>query len=225
MAEKEPASRRRPGSLSRESIIRASIELLDSEGEGGLTFPALSRKLATGPGAIYWHIDNKGALLIAACDAIVAPAITPRRAASPEAAIRDVALGLFDAINAHPWVGSTLMRAPGQSPAIRILEAIGQPVAALGVPDEKQWSAVSALLSYIVGIAGQNAANAQYARAHSLNRLDFLTEVSNEWSELDSQIYPFSSGIAARMLTHDDREDFMVGIDLILSGLATLYNL
>ena len=71
---------RREESLSRDRIIEASIELLDSSGEGGLTFRILSERLATGPGAIYWHIANKSDLLTAACDAVVARTMEAREA-------------------------------------------------------------------------------------------------------------------------------------------------
>src|SRR5882757_8872316 len=145
MVKKTRSPQRRRESLSRDRIIEASIALLDSRGEGGLTFRALSERLATGPGAIYWHIPNKSELLTAACDAIVARTMkAPLAGATPEATIRALALGLFDAIDAHPWVGSALTRAPGQLPAVRILEGIGQQVRALGVPDEAQWVTVSA---------------------------------------------------------------------------------
>ena len=137
MAKKRIARQRREESLSRDRIIEASIALLDSSGEGGLTFRALSERLATGPGAIYWHIANKSDLLTAACDAIVARTMNaPVAGATPKATIRALALGMFDAIDAHPWVGSALTRAPGQLPMVRILERIGQQVRALGVPDE-----------------------------------------------------------------------------------------
>ena len=72
MARRAPRAQRREESLSRERIIEVSIELLDSSGEEGLTFRALSERLATGPGAIYWHIASKSDLLTAACDAVVA---------------------------------------------------------------------------------------------------------------------------------------------------------
>src|ERR1700721_3934590 len=148
MVKKARSVKRREESLSRESIIEASIQLLDSSGEGGLTFRTLSERLATGPGAIYWHIANKSELLTAACDAIVAGTMNaPVVGATPEATIRALALGMFDAIDAHPWVGSALTHAPGQLPMVRILERIGQQVRALGVPDEEQWATVGALLN------------------------------------------------------------------------------
>jgi len=223
MAKKTRSTPRREGSLSREGIIEASIALLDSSGEGGLTFRALSERLATGPGAIYWHIANKDELLMAACDAIVARATAaPPVGATPEAIIRGLALDMFDTIDAHPWVGSALTRAPGRSPVLRILERLGQQVRALGVPDEHQWATVSALLSYILGVSGQNAANAQFARTHGVDRSEFLDAVASTWSQLDSDAYPFARSIAGQLREHDDRMDFVAGIDLILGGIGDL---
>src|SRR5580692_5741483 len=99
MVKKARGSQRREESLSRDRIVEASIELLDSSGEDGLTFRALSERLATGPGAIYWHIANKSELLTAACDAIVARMMNePLVDATPKATIRAVALGMFDVI-------------------------------------------------------------------------------------------------------------------------------
>jgi AcrR family transcriptional regulator len=223
-SKKTSSSRRREESLSREQIVEASIELLDASGEGGLTFRTLSERLATGPGAIYWHIANKSDLLTAACDAIVArtmnaplASVTPK--ATPQAIIRLLALAMFDAIDAHPWVGSVLTRAPGQSPMVRIVERIGQQIQALDVPKKEYWVTVSALLNYILGVAGRNAANGQLARREDLDRSDFLEGVSTSWSQLDPEEYPFARGLAGQMRFHDDRKDFLDGVDLILRGI------
>src|SRR5580698_3668832 len=211
------SSQRRAESLTRDRIVEESIELLDHSGESGLTFRTLSERLATGPGAIYWHIASKSELLTAACDAIVARTLNVRVLdATPTATIRTLALGMFDAIDAHPWVGSALTRAPGQLPMVRILERIGQQVRALGVPDEEQWATVSALLSYILGVGGQNAANTHFAREQGLDRGNFLDEVSTVWSQLDPDEYPFTRSVAGQLSSHDDRVDFLAGMDLIL---------
>ena len=223
MAKNARSSQRREESLSRERIIEASIALLDRSGEGGLTFRALSERLATGPGAIYWHVANKNDLLIAAGEAIVARLLEVRvGGATPEAIIRTIALGLFDAMEAHPWVGSVLLRAGLHSPLVRIVERLGQQVRALGVPDEALWATVSALGSYILGVGGQNAANGQFARSRGIDRANFLDEVAAVWSQLDSEEYPFTRSVAGQLRVHDDREDFLAGIDLILRGMASL---
>lgn len=225
MVKKSQGAGRREESLSRDQIIEASIELLDRIGESGLTFRALAQKLATGAGAIYWHIDDKNDLLTAACDAVIARTVNaPIVGATPDAIIRALALNLFDAIDAHPWVGSALIQSPGQMPMVRILERIGQQIRALGVPEAEQFAAASAVQNYILGVGAQNAANGQLARARGFDRTKLMDAVSTAWLELDADEYPFAQSVVAQLRTHDDRVDFLVGIDLILLGLNTARN-
>jgi AcrR family transcriptional regulator len=214
-------TQRGEASLSRESIVEAAIALLDAHGENGLTFRALSEELATGAGAIYWHVANKSELLNAACDAIVARALAPAADdAAPRAAIRAIALGMFDAIEAHPWVGAELTRSPWKLPMVRVLEAIGRQVTALGVTGGTLWLASSSLLNMILGVAGQNAANSQFAREQGLVRSSFLESVGSTWAALDADAYPFVRSVVAQMRAHDDRADFLAGIDMVLDGIA-----
>jgi hypothetical protein len=105
---------------------------------------------------------------------------------------------------------------------VRILERMGQQVRVLGVPDEEQWATVGALLNYILGVGGQNAANGQLARMRGIDRSNFLEAVATAWSQLDPDEYPFTRSIAAQLRTHDDRMDFLAGIDLILRGIRGL---
>lgn len=219
---------RREDGLSRERIIEESIALLDSSGESGLTFRALAERLATGAGAIYWHVANKNDLLIAACDAIVARTLdaprddaAPPADAAPQDVVRTLALGLFDAIDTHPWVGAALTRGPLQMPMVRILERLGQQVRAMGVPEAAQLASASALLSYVVGVSVQNAANAQMGRALGGDREAILSQVAEGWAQLDAEAFPFTRSIAEQFHAHDDRADFIAGIDLILRGMAS----
>jgi len=222
MVKKAPGRPRQGESLTRERIIEASIELLDSSGEVGLTFRALSERLATGPGAIYWHIANKSDLLSAACDAVVARAMDETVVTTPKETIRAVALGLFDAINEHPWVGSAITSSVGLSPIVRILEPVGEQIRALRVPKEQQWAAVGTLIAYILGVSKQNADNGQLARTRGFDRSDFLEAMSTAWSQLDPRQYPFARSVAGQFREHDDRVDFISGIDLILKGIDAL---
>ena len=221
MARTTRTTSRREDSLSRDRIIDAAIVLLDGGGEDGLTFRALSEHLGTGAGAIYWHVADKSDLLTAACDTVVVRTLDAcAREATPKATIRAVALGLFDAMDAHAWVGSALMRAAGQLPTVRLVERLGQQVRALGVAEAAQWASVSALLHYIVGVGGQNAANARHAQAHGLVRSDFLDSVAATWAQLAPQDWPFVHAMAGQFAAHDDRADFLAGIDLLLAGLT-----
>ncbi|MDF4005094.1 TetR/AcrR family transcriptional regulator [Luteibacter sp. PPL552] len=219
MANTSPPSRR-DDALSKDRIVDAAIALLDAAGESGLTFRALSERLATGPGAIYWHVANKADLIKAACDAVMSRAlIDGAHGTTPVDRLRAVALAVFGIMDRHAWVGPVLARAPAEPPAIRLLEHLGQPLVALDVPEGQLWPTANALLSYIVGVAGQNAANAQFARTHKLRRSAFLDDIAVAWSRLDPGEYPFVRRMAAVVAAHDDRDDFLAGVDLILDGI------
>jgi AcrR family transcriptional regulator len=220
---------RRTDALSRERIVTAAVELLDAAGEGGLTFRALAQRLATGPGAIYWHVANKGELLGAATDAVVAAALAIEPAGppgSPQDEIRAVALGLFDAIDEHPWLATQLSTQLSRSPwgmvAPRIFESIGRRVRALGVPEGSWFVATSALMHYILGAAGQNAANAR-AGGLGVDRGEFLDTAATAWEELDPDEYSFTRAVADQLRDHDDREQFLSGIALVLTGITALH--
>lgn len=206
--------------LSREHIVDAAIELLDAEGETGLTFRALATRLETGAGAMYWHVASKEELLVAASDAIVARALAeegPR--AAPRKTIRRIAVSVFEAIDAHPWVGAQLSRGPWQTGTLQIFERLGRQIQALGVPLGGQFTAASALVSYILGVSDQNAANGRRFEP-AVDRAAFLEQASARWKELDAEAYPFMRGIAAQLRDHDDRAEFLAGVDLILAGIT-----
>lgn len=98
-------------------------------GEGGFTFRALGAHLKTDAGAIYWHVANKRELLIAASNAVLAPVLTTEAAdLPPDNATRALAREIFDAIGAHPWVGSELSRSVSTSAMLRIFQRIGRQV-------------------------------------------------------------------------------------------------
>lgn len=222
MATRAQRTERRTDALSKERIVKAAIGILDADGESALTFRALAASLATGSGAIYWHVANKDELLAATTDDVIARVMTDVAGGTePEEAIRVIAGGVFDAIDAHPWVGAQLTRAPAQSAMLQIFEGIGGRLLTLGVPDRARFDAASALVSYILGVAGQNAANARLFPPGT-DRTAFLGAVAGRWAQLDPATYPFLRGVATQLSEHDDREQFLAGIDLILAGIGTV---
>ena len=48
-----------------------------------------------------------------------------------------------------------------------------------------------------------------------------LRTVAARWRELDAREYPFIRNVVvARLPGHDDRSEFLAGIELILAGIA-----
>ncbi|MEN0134633.1 MAG: TetR family transcriptional regulator [Rhodococcus sp. (in: high G+C Gram-positive bacteria)] len=220
MATHTRRTERRTDALSKERIVEAAIEILDAEGESALTFRALAARLATGAGAIYWHVANKGELLAAAADDVIARVMTGvAGGAEPRAAIRVISSGVFDAIDAHPWVGTQLSREPWQPAIVQIFEGVGGQLQALGVPERAQFDSASALVSYILGLAAQYAAGARLL-APDTDRSAFLATIAERWMQLDPAKYPFVHRVATQLPEHDDREQFLAGIDLIVAGMT-----
>ncbi len=214
-------SDRRTDALSKERIVEAAIEILDTQGESALTFRALTARLATGAGAIYWHVANKDELLAATTNDIIARLMTDLvGAAQPRDTIRAIALSIFDAIDAHPWVGAQIAREPWQMAMLQIFEGVGAQLQALGVPERALFDSASALVNYILGVAGQNAANAR--RVCEGDRTEFLATVAARWTQHDPAHYPFVHQVAPQLRDHDDREQFLAGIDLILAGALVM---
>ncbi|MFC8528090.1 TetR/AcrR family transcriptional regulator [Nocardia sp. NPDC057227] len=205
---------RRSDALSQQRIVAAAIEILDADGEQALTFRALAARLSTGAGAIYHHVANKNELLSAATEEVVG--------AVPGDSILAVALGLFDAIDAHPWAGAHLTREPGQDAMLAIYESLGGRLPALGVPERAWFDAVTVLANYVVGAAWQNAANGvEAARRRDTDRAAVLGAVADRWSA-DPERFPFVHAIAGALRAHDDREQFAAGVDLILAGILSI---
>jgi len=211
---------KREEALSRERIVSAAIELLDGEGEQGLTFRALATRLATGAGAIYWHIANKTELLVAATDEIVVRALDEAPGSNtPQEAIRRIALGVFEAIDAHPWVGSQLSRSPWEAATMQIFERIGRQIQMLGARRNAQFTTAFALVSYIIGVSVQNAAQGRTMEPGT-DRATYLAAESARWKALDEQEYPFIRSLSTQLAKHDDRAEFLAGVDLFLAGIA-----
>ena len=222
MAIRTQRTGRRTDALSKERIVEAAIEILDTEGENALTLRALTARLATGSGAIYWHVASMNDLLAAATGDVIALVMTETAAGTePREAIRAIAMGVFDAIDAHPWAGAQLSREPWQPAMLQIFEGFGKQLQALGVPGPARFDCASALLNYVLGLAGQYAAAARLIPREA-NRSAVLTSLAARWMQLDPAEYPFVHHVATQLPGHDDREQFLAGINLILAGITTL---
>ncbi|AGF72848.1 TetR family transcriptional regulator [Corynebacterium halotolerans] len=63
--------------LSRDSIIAAALEILDSFGLADMTMRRVASQLGVAPGALYWHVANKQELIAAIAERIITPTLPP----------------------------------------------------------------------------------------------------------------------------------------------------
>ncbi|WP_406308014.1 TetR/AcrR family transcriptional regulator [Streptomyces griseoaurantiacus] len=147
----------------------------------------------------------------------------------PEDRIRAVALGLYDAATEHSWLASRLAaqltREPWGAVTPRIFESMGRPLRDLGVPRGDWFTTTSTLVHYVLGATSQNAQAADDVPGGAPPdteevRAAFLDTASRAWRDLDPEEYPFLHDIADQMRAHEDRAQFLAGIDLILAGVT-----
>jgi hypothetical protein len=67
----------------------------------------------------------------------------------------------------------------------------------------------------------QDAGQRETARV-DVDRAAFLDTVATAWEGLDPADYPFTRAVADEMRGHDDREQFLAGIALLLAGITAL---
>lgn len=219
------AAPRRRASHSLEAVVSEAVALLDDAGEGALTFRALAQRLGGGVGSIYWYVDGKDELLDRACDHVMAEVLdaTESMHGSPDPLddVRDISIELFDAIERRPWLAAYFLRDTGVQPhGLRLYDRLGQQVLRLGLPPRESFHAVSAVVGYVVGVgADLGRQPPQEVLDGEIDRDAFTERYAAAWRELDPDEFPFLHHVVDEFAHHDDRDQFLAGLDLLLAGL------
>jgi AcrR family transcriptional regulator len=199
------------------------VALLDQAGEPALTFRALAARLGGGVGSVYWYVSGRDELLDRAADSVLAGVLADTAGATgsadPVDDLRAIAVALFDAILAHPWLGPYFLRDTGtQENGLLLFERLGQQVLRLGLPPRESLHAVSAVLGFVVGVGADLAQQPPPIEQGGLPRT--AASEADRWRALDPAAFPFLHHVADAFAVHDDAELFRAGLDLLLAGLA-----
>lgn len=222
---REAARTRKRASHSLEAVVTEAVALLDEAGEPALTFRALAARLGGGVASIYWYVSSKDELLDRATDHVLAGVLADTErftgAEDPIDDVRGIAVTLFDAVAARPWLGAYLMRDTGTQPhGLLLYERLGQQVLRLHLPPRQSFHAVSAVLGFVIGTANDLGQQPPHeAPAGESERQGYLGEVADQWRQLDPEAFPFLQFIADEFAVHDNAEQFRAGLDLLLAGL------
>ncbi|QWT25488.1 TetR/AcrR family transcriptional regulator C-terminal domain-containing protein [Subtercola sp. PAMC28395] len=212
----------------------AALGILDELGLPDLTMRRLAAKLDVQPSALYWHFENKQALLAAVADRIIAGARVPDAArdvmrdgaqardgvsaaaserASWQLATRAEALALRDALLAYrdsaEVVSSTLALGLGAGEAhLRLAAAI----ASGGFDAQTSEASAAALLHYVLGHVWHEQ---QRLQADSLGVVAPAHAVGPESA---SEVHATGGGVSPANGT----AAFEFGLTLLLGGLSLL---
>ncbi|MFJ6837428.1 TetR/AcrR family transcriptional regulator [Streptomyces sp. NPDC091209] len=208
-----------------EAVLTAAVALLDEAGEPALTLRALATRLGTGVGSIYWYVSGKDDLLDRAIDHVLGGVLTAVEGQTgsddPVDDLRVMAVTLFDAIVDRPWLGAHFMRRTDvQGNSLRLFEKLGQQTLRLDLTPPQRFHAVSAIVGVVVGNAADMGQEPpQEVLDGFVDRDEFLGRYTETWRALDAEEFPFVHDIVDEFDGHDDKEQFLAGLDLTLAGL------
>jgi AcrR family transcriptional regulator len=152
--------------LTREQIVEAAVDLLDSAGLEGLNMRALGRRLGSAATAVYWHVGSKDNLIALAGDQVwneVALADPTADGWRPAAA--QMATDLHAMLTRHPWLvqafGSYVVFGPGRARHDAHSLALYE---AAGFTGAQADQAMATVFTYVLGNALGPAAAASLRR-------------------------------------------------------------
>jgi AcrR family transcriptional regulator len=217
--------------LTREQIVEAAVELLDTEGLEGLNMRALGARLSSAATAVYWHVGGKDDIIALAADQVWHEISLPDPVASGwRVAAAAMATDLYGMLGRHPWLvqafGSMVMYGPGKARHDEHTIAVYE---AAGFPGEQADQAAAAVFTYVLGNALGPAAAASLNRklkhegdGTDLGAEDRIRAGMTQAAEIAAQFPRLSTRLQTTAATEygaGPEDSFTFGLDAILDGL------
>ena len=240
------ASGRRRASLSVGAIVDTAIAMLDRDGAQRLTLRNLAAELDSGVASLYWYASGKDELMAMVADEVLgralrefhelsaasrsapeqfagftAPAPDERTSAATAAALADLrclSLCLFAQMLSHRWLAAQLIQAgPDEENALRTWESTGQILQRMELTTAQQFHASLAVTNYASGMGAEISQRQQLL--HAADAAEMFREQLERWAHASTQDFPFVHSILGEFRRHDDRAEYIAGLDLLLSGI------
>jgi AcrR family transcriptional regulator len=222
----EPPARPAPAPLSRESIVRAAIELADRDGIGAVSLRKVGAALDAGPMRLYGYVASKEELLDLMVDQIYGEIVPDEPSGDWRVRMRAVAHGLRSAAHRHEWFVDLLGSRPhvGGPNSLAYLEAA---LSALGGVDglddiDGVMMAARSVNAYLVGAIRLEIAEARAERATGRTKeqwqgstVDYLRRMTAGGR------FPMLAAVMADETPEPDADTaFDLGLDYVLDGIA-----
>ena len=203
--------------LSRDRVLRTAVALADREGISSLSMRKLGEALGVEAMSLYNHVGSKSDLLDGMVDTVFGEIDLPS-GGDWKAAMRRRAISARQVLHRHPWAIGLMESRTSPGPAtLRHHDAVLGCLRRAGFSVELTAHAYALLDSYIYGFALQEAS------------LPFGTgeEAAQVAHQISAQFaagqYPYLTEMAVEHILqpgYDFGDEFVIGLDLILDGLA-----
>lgn len=210
--------------LSREQIVAAAMEILDTEGVAGLSMRKLAAKLTAGATSIYWYVDTKDDLIDLLIDEVWGEIDVPE----PElAGWRSGALlfghSLRAAVLRHPWLPEVMYTRPSIGPNAMSLGERGLVLfGAAGFSDHEIDLAMGSVMSYVLGTVSAEVATREMVRKSGRSEESWVSEITEQAQAVANDYPAMQQSVRRRTAVNLDSsltETFVFGLDALLDGL------
>jgi AcrR family transcriptional regulator len=221
----QPKSRPAPSPLSRESIVRAAIELADKDGLASVSLRKVGASLAAGPMRLYGYLSTKEELLDLMVDVVYGEMLSvgPVHGDWREA-LRTIAQRIRQAARKHPWVIDLLGGRPHFGPnALAYREqAFGALTASPGFEDiDAAMQALKLVNAYVIGAILSEASQLRSERESGLGEAEWQAA---SWPYIERMIATGRFPMLAKIVhdaTHKPADvEFAEGLECVLDGIA-----
>jgi AcrR family transcriptional regulator len=203
--------------LSRETLVRAAVELLDVEGLEHVSMRRVAAELGVTVGALYWYVATKDELLELVLDEVLGEARAPDVPGEWRAALAAHAERMRQVLLRHPWALPLLSRLPNIGPnAVALAEAAIGIAARAGFPDPP--AVVGALHDQVVG-AVLAQVGLQHARSVAGGTDQLAAYLTATAERHPAAAAAMRAGAADDIAARSDQR-FAFSLDCLLDGLA-----
>jgi AcrR family transcriptional regulator len=210
--------------LSRDQIVRATMDLLDAEGLAGLSMRKLAAKLDSGATSLYWHVQTKDDLIDLVIDEIYGEVDVPGAdLAGWRPGVLLLAHNLRAAVLRHGWLPEVIYTRPSIGPNAVSMGSRGLALfEAAGFTGSDIDYAMGAVLSFVFGNANSQAAWQASLRRAGRSYDEWKTEVLKEADQVTVDHPEMRESVERRRVLDADQlqnESFSYGLDALLDGL------
>jgi TetR/AcrR family transcriptional regulator, tetracycline repressor protein len=210
--------------LDRAQVVETALAIADTQGLDALTVRKLAQELGVTPMALYWHFEDKDALLAAIADGLwdetVALLEASGSAGLPSGAetIRSTMNALVQVLDRHPRVaGLAATRALECTSGLEITERALAALGDMGVVGRDAAYVAHFLLLSAVMLVSERPGTDPTDQRHSP---DELRRKEAMLSSLPPDRFPHLIAGAGDLIRCDDVDDyFSQGLDLIMAGV------
>jgi AcrR family transcriptional regulator len=209
--------------LSREAIVDAAFRVVDRDGAEALSMRRVAQELGTGAASLYWHVDNKDALINLMIDRVAGEVGLPEPDPSRwQEQLREWLLEVREVFERHPGIAVlTLGRIPVGPNVLSWAEWTLALLRGAGIPDRIAAFAGD-LLGLYLGATGYEATlPAPSAGGEPVSAEESTAMVRGYFASLPPDQFPNVLATLDELFSGGPEERFELGLDVILRGLAS----